>query len=104
MFKKAQRFSFRKGAPKLKFSTPLFFVRYELADSPTYGVVVSKSVSKKATQRNTVKRLTLLCLKEVLSKRQNTATCVFFLRRPYTDYQKSGIINELDSILDRINS
>lgn len=104
MFKKVQRFSFRNGAPRLKLSTPLFFVRYELADTPTYGVVVSKSVSKKATQRNTAKRLVLLCLKEALLKRQNASTFVLFLRRPYTEYQKSVIITEVESILDRVNS
>ncbi len=103
MFKKAQRFSFRNGAPKSKLNTPLFFVRFTQSETPTYGVVVSKSVSKKATQRNKVKRLTLVCLQELLSKTNNSQTIVLFLKRPYTEYQKSGIITELENILERIN-
>lgn len=102
MFKKSQRFSFRKGAPKAKIIVPLFLVRFEKTDTPTYGVVVSKQVSKKAVHRNRVKRIFISTLQEAIKDKAQTHTLVFFLRRPYTEYSKSVIIDELQSVLAKL--
>lgn len=102
MFKRSQRFSFRIGVPKKKIVTPFFILRFEQADSPTYAVVVSKTVSKKAVHRNKIKRLFLQILKEELSKQPNPHTLVFFLRRPYTEYSKSAIILELQNLFQKL--
>jgi len=95
MLKKQQRFSFRKGAPKHKLITPLFVLKFQKSEHPTFAVVVSKSVSKKATQRNKIKRMFILQLQEALKTNQLQFDLVFFLRRNFQDYTKSSIMNEL---------
>lgn len=104
MFKKTQRFSFGKGIPKNKFATPLFIVRFQKSDTPTYAVVVSKSVSKKATQRNKVKRMFIAQLQELLKATTIPHDMVFFLRRNFQEYTKSGIISELKFTISKIHT
>ena len=108
MFKRSQRFSFRKGSPKQKRINPLFVLRFQKADptaasGPRYAVVTGKIVSKKAVLRNRVKRLFVQTLQEVLVKTPNSYDLVFFLRRPSHEYQKSSIIGEVESIIAEIN-
>lgn len=103
MFKRALRFSFSKGSPRQKIVRPLFIVRYQKSDTPSFAIVAGKVVSKKAVERNRVKRIFLLALQEVLNKQKNSNTLVFFLKRPYDEYLKSGIITELEEILKDIN-
>lgn len=104
MFKRSQRFSFRKGSPKQKRINPLFVLRFQKAeDTPKYAVVTGKIVSKKAVLRNRVKRLFVQTLQEVLVKTPNSYDLVFFLRRPSHEYQKSSIIGEVESIIAEIN-
>jgi ribonuclease P protein component len=96
MLNRSQRFSFRTGAPKLKIITPLFMVRYQLSETePKYAVVVPKKVSKKAVQRNRVKRIFIQTLQEFLANNKNGYDLVFFLRLPYTEYKKSVIMQSL---------
>lgn len=104
MFKKTQRFSFKKGVPRKKIITPLFFVRFQVSNSPTYAVVAGKSVSKKSVQRNRIKRLTREILKEILKSTSNKFDLVIFLRQPFVEYKKSVIIQELQNIIHKINS
>ena len=104
MFKRSQRFSFRKGSPKQKRINPLFVLRFQKTeDTPKYAVVTGKIVSKKAVLRNRVKRLFVQTLQEVLVKTSNSYDLVFFLRRPSHEYQKSSIIGEVESIIAEIN-
>lgn len=103
MFKKEKRFSFRKDVPKNKIVTPLFVLRHETSETPLYAVIASKTVSKKSVHRNKAKRVFIEALREVLSKGDNKHTLVFFLRRPFSEYQKSGIMIELENLITRIN-
>lgn len=104
MFKRTQRFSFRRGAPKAKRIHPLFIVRFQKAtDTPHYGVVTGKNVSKKAVLRNRTKRVFLDALKEVVLKTPNTFDLVFFLRMPAHEYTKSAIIGEIENTIISIN-
>ncbi len=102
MFKKILRFSFRNGAPKNKLITPLFVLRYQKSDTPTYGVVAGKIVSKKAVLRNKTKRMFLTILQTVLQEHGLHYDLVFFLRRPYTEYSKSVIITELQEVARKL--
>lgn len=103
MLKRQFRYSFSKGVPHQKLITPLFILRYERSDTPTLGVVSGKVVSKKAVERNRAKRIFLATLQEVFLKKENKHTLVFFLRRPFVEYQKSAIIGELQNTLGKIN-
>lgn len=102
MLKKNLRFSFRKGAPKNKLINPLFVLRYQKSSTPTFGVVVSKIVSKKAVIRNRTKRMFLIVLQDLLIQQGLHYDLVFFLRRPYTEYSKSVIISELQEIAKKL--
>lgn len=104
MFKKSHRFSFRKGAPRQKLVTHLFILRFQKSEIPTYAVVAGKVVSKKAVLRNTAKRTFIASLKETLEKTPNSYDLVFFLRRPFVEYQKSVIMGELENSIKRINT
>ena len=104
MFKKTQRFSFGKGVPKNKFVTPLYVLRFQKTETPTYAVVVSKSVSKKATQRNKIKRLFITELQKILKTTTLSMDMVFFLRRNFQEYTKSGIISELKFTISKIHA
>lgn len=108
MFKRSQRFSFRSGVPKQKLTTPLFLVRFQKSDPPAGGpkfaVVAGKKVSKKAVHRNRAKRIFILALQEILEKNTNEYDLVFFLRLPYTEYQKSAIISELQNVLSKLEA
>lgn len=104
MFKKSSRFSFRNGAPKQKLITPLLVVRYQKSKAePVYGVVCGKVVSKKAVLRNKTKRLFIHTLQETLKTTPNSHDLVFFLRRPFSEYKKSVIIDELQGVLAKLN-
>lgn len=104
MFKRSQRFSFRKGPPKQKRINPLFVLRFQKSeDEPKYAIVTGKIVSKKAVLRNRVKRMFMQTLQELLASTPNSYDLVFFLRRPSHEYQKSAIIGEIESIIAEIN-
>lgn len=104
MFKRNLRFTFKTGVPKAKRVTPLYILRFQQSDEPKYAVVTGKVVSKKAVERNKVKRMFLDTLKEVLAKQKNDFTLVFFLRAPFHEYKKSGIISELETLLASLNA
>lgn len=104
MFKKPQRFSFKTGVPKQKIISPLFIIRFQKTDTPTYAVIAGKTVSKKAVHRNRAKRMVREALSEILKSSSNNTTIVIFLRRPFVEYQKSVIIQELQNFVTNINS
>jgi ribonuclease P protein component len=104
MFKKSSRFSFRHGAPKQKLITPYFVLRYQQsATEPVYGVVCGKVVSKKAVLRNRTKRVFINTLQEFLKTNPSSFDLVFFLRRPFSEYKKSVIIDELQETFAKLN-
>lgn len=98
MLKRSQRFSFKTGAPKKKIITSLFVVRYQKSEEPRFAVVVGKKVSKSAVNRTRVKRVFIQTLQEKIQKSKNGNDLVFFLRLPYTAYQKSAIMQALDDL------
>jgi ribonuclease P protein component len=103
MFKKSQRFSFKSGAPKQKIITPFFVFRYQKSDTPTFGVIAGKKVSKKAVLRNKAKRMVREAIINTCKNTHNSYTIVVFLRLPFQEYKKSAIIDEVEHIVARLN-
>ena len=68
MFAQRNRFSFKKGAPRKVFSTPLFILRYDIKEENRLecAVVVGKKVDKRAVVRNKVKRQLVKQIKEMV--------------------------------------
>ncbi len=103
MFKKSQRFSFKKGIPKEKIISPLFVFRYQKSDNPKFGVIAGKKVSKKAVLRNKAKRMVREAITNACKNAQNSYTIVVFLRMPFHEYKKSAIIHEVERVILRLN-
>lgn len=58
MLPKENRFSFKGTVPKRVIHTPYMTIRYEKIESPLKAaIVISKKASKKATDRNRMKRV-----------------------------------------------
>ena len=104
MFKRTLRYSFKKGSPKQKLVTPLFILKFQESSEPKYAVVSGKVVSKKAVERNRAKRVFVSALKEIVEKNPISYDLVFFLRRPYEEFQKSAIISELENLISQLNA
>lgn len=73
MFAKANRFSFNNGIPKKMFQAPFFVLRYDYESKKGLecAVVVGKKVSKKAAERNRLKRKIISLIKPELSSDKN---------------------------------
>lgn len=70
MLGKKNRYSFKKGVPRIVFASPFFVVRYQKSEEEKLflGVVVGKKVDKRAVVRNRVKRQLVERIKNILSK------------------------------------
>lgn len=103
MFKKSFRFSFRGGVPKKSIVTPFFIVRYDTSEenNTQIAVVVGKKVSKKAVERNKIKRQLVAQLKENLTD-LNGKTLVLYARKPIIDASKEEIAVEIEKIKTRL--
>lgn len=83
MFKKEQRYSFRKKLPASSFNTIFFTLRFEKSVDKSFssGIVVSKKVDRLAVRRNKLKREFVHALKEVIKDKKITYSLVFFLKK-----------------------
>lgn len=79
MFARPNRFSFKNGVPRKVFQTPFFVIRYEFikATGLECAVVVGKKVSKKATERNRIKRKIVAKIKKTIAPERNLRLVVF---------------------------
>lgn len=99
MLPRVNRFSFKEPVPNRVIQTPYVTVRYQKVDSPLRAaIVVSKKASKKATDRNRMKRI----LSEKLSHhKDSTYSIVLFVK-------KNAFLSEKDefekSITETLNS
>lgn len=103
MLPKSHRFSFKKGAPRRIYPTPLFVVRYDKREKNglNLAVVVGKKVDKKAVIRNKTKRLLLEISKEIIQLDANF-DIVIFAKKQILEKQKDEIKNELKNALIKI--
>jgi len=97
MFAKRNRFSFKRRVPRHVHGAPFFVLRHELTDRPFLecAVVVGKKVSKKAVERNRIKRQLIVILKEELQLDAQIAIIV---------YARKPILNAtLDQLREAVN-
>lgn len=79
MFSRPNRFSFKNGVPRKVSQTPFFVIRHEFASKSGLecAVVVGKKVSKKATERNRLKRMIVARIKQHLAPEKKLRLVVF---------------------------
>lgn len=75
------------------FFTPLFNIRYlkNNQESPRFAVVVSAKVSKKATQRNKIRRQLLEIIREGLPGFNNNYDYIIKVKKPLLEKDYSQI-------------
>jgi len=102
MLDRSHRFSFKKGAPRRIFATPLFVIRYDSNNDELHSaVVVGKKVDKKAVARNRIKRQINEILREILSK-EVKYDLVFFIKKQINESSKENIKNSIEQALKEI--
>lgn len=103
MFAKSHRFSFKKGAPRRIYSTPLFVVRYEAnaKNGLHCAVVVGKKVDKKAVGRNRIKRQLVMIIEGLVPKDTNI-DIVIFAKKQIETVEKETIKEEFEKAFKQI--
>ncbi len=103
MLDRSHRFSFRKGAPRRIFATPLFVVRYDSNNDQLHcSVVVGKKVDKRAVVRNRIKRQINEMLREILSK-DLKYDLVFFIKKQINESNREIIKGTIEQALKEIH-
>ena len=103
MLGRSHRFSFKRGAPKRIYQTPLFVIRYEQNDDKLHcAVVVGKKVDKRAVVRNRIKRKFNETLRELLSL-ELKYDLVFFVKKQILESEAENTKNMLTKALKEIN-
>jgi ribonuclease P protein component len=103
MFDRSHRFSFKKGAPKRIFATPLFVIRFDTNNDKLHSsVVVGKKVDKRAVVRNRIKRQINAILKEVLST-ELKFDIVFFIKKQINEAETDNIKETIFKSLKEIH-
>lgn len=103
MFGKNNRYSFRKGVPKLLFTSQFLIVRYQKNAENVFhcSVVVGKKVDKRAVIRNKVKRLLVAIIKELVLT-QTPYDMVIYARKGINGLEKEEIRENLKKALVNI--
>ena len=79
--------------------TPLFLIKTKQNNLPysRFAVVVSKKISKKAVERNYIKRRCMSAIKEGVKLKGNF-DCIFILNSSIKDIQYKDLLNNLQQI------
>ncbi len=103
MFEKRNRYSFRKGVPKLLFTSQFLVIRYQKNSEGIFhcSVVVGKKVDKRAVIRNKIKRLLVSNIKTIL-KEDTPFDMVIYARRGIDELPAEEVSSELKKILSTI--
>lgn len=103
MFTRSSRYSFKKGAPRNFFTTPLFNLKYDKNNlsKPMIAVVVSKKVDGLATVRNKAKRRFIECLKKSL-KEDFSYDLVFSLKNKILRTDAESVKKEIERTLESL--
>lgn len=104
MFEKKNRYSFRKGVPKLLFTSQFLVIRYQKnAENVLHcSVVVGKKVDKRAVIRNKIKRQLVSSIKEML-KDNLPYEIVIYARKGAEKLSLDEISEELRQAFDKIH-
>lgn len=96
MFEKKNRYSFRKGVPKLLFTSQFLVIRYQKHEDSVLrcSVVVGKKVDKRAVARNKIKRLFVSHIKELLDDTM-PYELVIYARKGAGELTSEQVVEEL---------
>jgi len=102
MLDRSHRFSFKRGAPRQIYKTPLFVVRFAPnGDQLHFAVVVGKKVDKRAVIRNRIKRQLTATITELLGK-DLQYDIVLFVKKQIIEVDNDTIIEQLEKTLTEI--
>ncbi len=103
MFKKDQRYSFRKGIPSKSLNAELFNLRYQNNDKGKYvcAFVVGVKVDKRSAVRHKIKRKFANALREILKDKKISYDLVFFVKKASLEKEYSEIKQEILNILTK---
>ncbi len=112
MLKKINRIKSKKDFGEIKnrgvmYHSPLFsfvYIKSELNDltHTQFGFIISKKISKKAVDRNRIKRLLSSSLQDNLEKFKNNLKGVFLVKRVILEKDQTEINQEIEKLADRI--
>jgi len=104
MFKKEQRYSFKKNLPSKYLNNQYFNLRYEKNESEglRVAVVIGKKIDKRATVRNKLKRIFKNAIKENLKEKTVNYGLVFFLKKSLLQLDFEKIKGEIAKALKEI--
>lgn len=103
MFKKSQRYSFRKGVPSKNLNTKYFNLRYQGNNKGemSCAFVAGTKVDKRSVVRNKLKRRYANALKEITQERHISFDLVFYIKRESKDKDYVKIAEEIKKALEK---
>lgn len=89
----------------ISFSTQTFFLKIGKNDLSLsrFGFVVRKSVDKRATVRNRIRRVFRSCIEEMLPEIKSGQDMLFFLKVQILEMKREDLYNELHAFLKEKN-
>jgi ribonuclease P protein component len=101
MFARQNRFSFKKGVPRKTFSNSFLFVRYDKTSTSNLecAVVVGKKVDTRAVIRNSVKRMLVSIIKEIVSI-DAQYKIVLYARKPILSMNREEIKEQMVQVFN----
>lgn len=91
--------SARKRWDGRKVGTDLFNVIYKDSTSTKCAVVVSKSIAKRAVDRNGIKRKIMEATREINQKGEY----IFIVKKNINEYKKQEILSAINNAIKKIN-
>ena len=103
MFARQNRFSFRKGVPKKIFSNSFLLIRYDRSTNPKFecAVVVGKKVDTRAVVRNSVKRMLVSIIKELIDT-DTQYIIVMYAKKPILLMKREEIKEQMTNVFATI--
>jgi ribonuclease P protein component len=103
MFASKNRFSFKKGVPRKTFSNSFLFIRYDKTSIPRLecAVVVGKKVDGRAVLRNSVKRMLVSIIKELVDT-DSHYKIVVYAKKSILNMKREEIREQMTIILNTI--
>lgn len=112
MLKKVNRLKSRKDFEEIKkagvmYHSPSFSLIIKISElmdqsEPRFGFVVSKKISKKAVERNKVKRLLSTILQKRLNRFNKKTKGIILVKSCILEKKEAEISMEIDKILERV--
>jgi len=102
MFKKNNRYSFKKGMPAKSLNSQLFNLRFqENNEGLKFAVITGKKIDARATVRNRLKRRFSEAFRKVLNSKIMNYSLVFFLKKELNNKTFTEMQAEIENILKK---